>query len=129
MTFGNYDAGQSRPISNPLFNGGVRSNDIQKTGFKFDFGFNKADKTPTDFSVGSEMGFIKAGNVNRNLEVATTRGDAALSAVAGDAENDRFVDEMLNPYITAETRNRIASTSFNVAMAMGDFEEAYKNLA
>lgn len=129
MTYGNYDAGQSRPISNPLFNGGVRSNETQKAGFKFDFGFNKTEKPSTDFSVGSEMGFVKAGNVNKNIEVAATRTYAALGTVAGDADNDRFVDEMLSPYITPETRDRMASTSFNVAMAMGDFEEAYKNLA
>lgn len=127
MTFGNYDAGQSRPISNPFLEGGVRSNGTKKADFNFDFGF-KTDRTDSSKPA---WGIERTTSVTpeQRVEAVAARSYAAVSSVADNADNDRFVDEMLSPYITAETRNRMASTSFNVAMAMGDFEEAYRNLA
>lgn len=121
MTYGNYDAGKSRPVSNPFLDGGLRRVDTAKT---YDFGFNKTEKA------GSPWGVEITTRVTpeQRVATATTRSYAAVSSVADNADNDRFVDEYLGAYITPETRERMASTSFNVAMAMGDFEEAYKNL-
>ncbi len=120
-TYGNYDAGQSRPISNPLFNGGLRHIDAGQT---YDFGFKKVGNTNTGWGV------ERTTSVTPEERVGATASKtyAAVSSVADNADNDRFVDEYLSSYITPETRNRMASTSFNVAMAMGDFEDAYKNL-
>lgn len=126
MTYGNYDAGQSRPVSNPYFDGGVRSNGIIKTGF--DFGF-KTDKTGSSRPA---WGIERTSSVTPEERVAasTERTFASITAtMAETADNDRAIDEMLSPYITNETRNRMASTSFNAAMSLGDFEEAYRNLA
>ncbi len=125
MTFGNYDAGQSRPVSSPLFNGGVRKAEAGKTGFDFNFGLNKTEKTS------SSWGVEKTTSVTpqERVEAAAAKNVGTLTSFAERAEYDRQVDEMLNPYITPETRERMASTSFNAAMMLGDFEDAYKLLS
>jgi len=121
-TFGNYDAGQSRPVSNPLFNGGLRKVDAGKT---YDFGFNKVVNDKPAWGIERTTTVTPEERIGKTAE----KSAVALNSVAAESENDRFVDEFLGAYITPETRDRMASTSFNVAMAMGDFEEAYKNLA
>ncbi len=128
MTYGNYDAGQSKQV-NPYFDGGLRFDGTKKVGFNFDFGFNKVDKVSEDFSVGSEMGFVKTGNVNKGIEATAVQTYANIqSTMMASADNDRFVDEMLSPYITAETRGRMANTSFNAAMILGALDDVYGNL-
>lgn len=123
-TFGNYDARQSRPISNPLLNGGVRKAETGKTGFNIDFGFNKTESV-------KGFGLERTTNVTpqERVEAAAAKNVGTLASFAERAEYDRQVDEMLNPHITPETRERMASTSFNAAMILGGFEDVYKNLA
>lgn len=127
MTFGNYDAGQSRPVSNPLpLGGGMFNRGVENTGFSIDFKFTKTEGTKAPWGIERTSSVTPESRVE---EAAQKNIASITSTMAESADNDRFVDEMLNPYITAETRARIAGTSFNAAMALGDFEEAYKNLA
>lgn len=121
MTFGNYDAGQSRPVSSPLFNGGLRHIDAGQT---YDFGFKKVGNTNPAWGIERTTSVTPEERVG----ATTTKTYAAVSSVADNADNDRFVDEYLSSYITPETLKRLPSTSFNAAMIMGGFEDAYKNL-
>ena len=125
MTTFNYDAGQSRPVGNPYIDGGVRSNGIRKASIDIEF---KTDKTGSSRPA---WGIERTTSVTPEERVAasTTKTYAAVASVANDADNDREIDAMLSPYITDETRARIAGTSFNAAMSLGDFEEAYRTLA
>ena len=127
MTTFNYDAGQSRPVGNPYIDGGVRSNGTQKTGFTFDFGLRSGNVDSTKTAWGIER--TTSVTPEERVAASTTKTYAAVASVANDADNDREIDAMLSPYITDETRARIAGTSFNAAMSLGDFEEAYRTLA
>lgn len=122
MTFGNYDAGQYRPISNPLFNGGLRQVDAGQT---YNFGFKNVGNTNPAWGVERTTG----ETTQERVEATAAKNVGTLASFAERAEYDRQVDEMLNPYITPETRERMASTSFNAAMMLGDFEDAYKLLS
>lgn len=124
MTFGNYDAGQSRPISNPLFNNGVRKAEAGKTEFNFGFKAGNVEGTKAPWEITRTT-----VTPEKRIETATAENVGTLASFAERAEYDRQVDEMLNPYITPETRERIASTSFNAAMMLGGFEDAYKLLS
>ena len=125
MTTFNYDAGQSRPVGNPYFDGGVRSNGIRKAAIDIEF---KTDKTGSSRPA---FGIERTTSVTPEERVAAsaTRSYAVVASVADDADKDRALDAMLSPYITDETRARIAGTSFNAAMSLGDFEDAYRTLA
>lgn len=124
MTFGNYDAGQSRPISNPFLDGGLRKSELGKPEFNFDFKFGNVEEAK------NPLGITRTTvTPEKRIETATTENVGTLTAFAERAEYDRQVDEILDPYITPETRERIASTSFNAAMMLGDFEDAYKLLS
>ena len=118
MTTFNYDAGQSRPVGNPYIDGGVRSNGIRKASIDIEF---KTDKTG---SSGPAWGIERTTSVTPEERVAasTTKTYAAVASVADDADNDREIDAMLSPYITDETRARIAGTSFTGAMAFEPIE-------
>ncbi len=126
MAYGNYDAGQSRPVSIPFFNGGVRQANNEQVGFNFDFGFKKADKTD---EVPQGMG-VERRTVSPEQRIAanTTQNANVLTSLAEKAEYDRQVDEMFAPYITQETKERMVGTSFNAAMALEDFDEIYNSL-
>ena len=118
MTTFNYDAGQSRPVGNPYIDGGVRSNGIRKASIDIEF---KTDKTGSSRPA---WGIERTTSVTPEERVAasTTKTYAAVASVANDADNDRAIDAMLSPYITDETRARIAGTSFTGAMAFEPIE-------
>ena len=119
MTF-NYDAGQSRPVGNPYIDGGVRSNGTQKTGLTFDFGLRSGNVDSTKTAWGIER--TTSVTPEERVAASTTKTYAAVASVANDADNDRAIDAMLSPYITDETRARIAGTSFTGAMAFEPIE-------
>lgn len=114
-TYGNYDAGQSRPISNPLFNGGLRHIDAGQT---YDFGFKKVGNTNTGWGVERTTSVTP----QERVEADTPKEMARASMLGEEVDNDKFVDEFLSPYITEESRNRMAGTSFTAAMAFGPMD-------
>ncbi len=124
MAFGNYDAGQSRPVSNPLF-GGVR-----KTGIENGFiqGMKIFNPAAEDVRMGTSIQKTTVP-VEARIAEQTEVASQALASVAEQADYDRQVDEMFAPYITPETRERMASTSFNAAMMLNAFDDAYKLMA
>ena len=105
----------------------MRSNGTQKAGFTFDFGLRSGNVDSTKTAWGIER--TTSVTPEERVAASTTKTYAAVASVANDADNDRAIDAMLSPYITDETRARIAGTSFNAAMSLGDFEEAYRTLA
>ncbi len=117
MTFyGNYDAGKPQgATTNPL----VRRPEASPQNFDIKFPTTKGVKLE-----GNPWGLdLSSVTPEKRIAEQASTTYAALTSIREDANNDRFVDEMLAPYITPETRQRIASISFNVAMAMAPLDD------
>jgi len=116
MVFGNYDAGRSNAV-NRLFTG--FTNPLSTPASNTDIRLGGTGRT--DYTQVVRTTANPDERIGEGAEVAYAQVSAALGSDEQIAY-DREIDNFFSPYITDETRERMASTSFNATMAMSPMD-------
>ena len=81
---------------------------------------------------------IKGAELERTGDVKTPQQNATeslgkttsvLHSMQDSADTDAYITDFYSKFVTPETEERYASTSFNVAMALGAFDDVYEKMA
>lgn len=85
----------------------------------------KTAVSPTDGPIkGAELEKTGVSTTEDNAVRVIDKTDDTIQTIQNDAELDAYITKYLSKYITENTN--VASASYNAAMALGGFEEAYE---
>lgn len=119
MTYGNYDAGQSRPVSNPVSNNGVRKAEAGKTEFNFDFGFNNTEGAKAPWEITRTTVTPETRIAEQTTVTSTAMANIYKSDIADakyDLEFGKLLFELAPEHIESYKAN-FAVTSSRLAFA------------